>query len=244
MITGGRHAARRPRAGRRPVSVTLASAAHRPGRPCRGRRATIPATGARDPGPRRPACGTSAVFGTAEPAWMIDGNYTSVVGQILRDRAGLVITLDLPRWRVMARITRRTLGGMITRAELWSGNREEWRNLLTLEPETKQCASAAGPRGHRGGLVSKVAVPGRTAHEGKPASHDTSVPSPPHPPEGAGTLGQYPGGLDQRHPPHPRRRPEAFAFLADAVDDRHWPSGVKEIRRQAELAGIDAQHRC
>ena len=53
--------------------------------------------------------------------------------------------------------------------------------------------------------MSEVAVPGRTAHEGKPASHDTSVPSPPHPPEGAGTLGRY-------------------------------QCGVKEIRRQAELA--------
>ena len=73
---------------------------------------------------------------TAEPAWVIDGNYTSIVGQILRDRAGLVIALDLPRWRVMARITRRTLGRMITRAELWNGNQEEWRNLLTLDPET------------------------------------------------------------------------------------------------------------
>jgi hypothetical protein len=33
---------------------------------------------------------------TAEPAWVIDGNYTSIVGQILRDRARLVIALDLP----------------------------------------------------------------------------------------------------------------------------------------------------
>jgi hypothetical protein len=36
----------------------------------------------------------------------------------------------------MTRITRRTLGRMITRAELWNGNREEWRNLRTLDPET------------------------------------------------------------------------------------------------------------
>ncbi len=72
------------------------------------------------------------------PSWhgVIDGNYTSIVGQILRDRAGLVIALDLPRWRVMARITRRTLGRMITQAELWNGNREQWRNLRTLGPET------------------------------------------------------------------------------------------------------------
>jgi len=34
---------------------------------------------------------------TAEPAWVIDGNYTSIVRQILRDRAGVVIALDLPR---------------------------------------------------------------------------------------------------------------------------------------------------
>ena len=72
---------------------------------------------------------------TSEPGWVTDGNYTSVVGQILRDRAGLVIALDLSRWRVMSRITRRTLGRMITRAELWNGNREEWRYLLTLDPE-------------------------------------------------------------------------------------------------------------
>jgi adenylate kinase family enzyme len=72
----------------------------------------------------------------AEPAWVIDGNYTSIVGQILRGRAGLVIALDLPRRRVMPRITRRTLRRMITRAELWNGNREEWRNLRTLDPET------------------------------------------------------------------------------------------------------------
>ena len=72
----------------------------------------------------------------AEPAWVIDGNYTSIVGKILRGRAGLVIALDLPRRRVMPRITRRTLRRVITRAELWNGNREEWRNLRTLDPET------------------------------------------------------------------------------------------------------------
>jgi hypothetical protein len=102
--------------------------------------------------------------------------------------------------------------------------------------------STAAPGGHRGGLVSEVAVPGRTAHEGKPASHHaTSVPSPPHPPEGAGTLGRYPCGLDQRRL---RIRGDGqwyFAFFADAVTDPHWSSGIKEIRRQAELAGIDAQ---
>lgn len=72
----------------------------------------------------------------AGPAWVIDGNYSSSVGQIIRERAVVVIALDLPRWRVMSRITRRTLGRVITRAELWNGNREEWQNLRTLNPET------------------------------------------------------------------------------------------------------------
>lgn len=71
----------------------------------------------------------------AEPVWVMDGNYTSIVGQIARDRAALVIALDLPRWRVMSRITRRTIRRVITRTELWNGNREEWRNLLKLQPE-------------------------------------------------------------------------------------------------------------
>ena len=71
----------------------------------------------------------------AEPAWVIDGNYTSIVGQILRDRAGLIIALDLARWRVMIRITLRTLTRVITRAELWNGNRQEWRNLVERQPE-------------------------------------------------------------------------------------------------------------
>jgi hypothetical protein len=30
---------------------------------------------------------------------VIDGNYTSIVGQILRDRAGVVIALDSPSLR-------------------------------------------------------------------------------------------------------------------------------------------------
>jgi len=34
---------------------------------------------------------TRVHLAAGEPAWVIDGNYTSIVGPILRDRAGLVI---------------------------------------------------------------------------------------------------------------------------------------------------------
>jgi len=74
----------------------------------------------------------------------------------------------------------------------------------------------------------------RALHPAEEDRHRTGTDDP-HPPEGAGTLGQYPCGLDQRHRPHPRRRPAAVAFFADAMNDPHWPS-VKEILRQAELA--------
>jgi hypothetical protein len=35
----------------------------------------------------------------------------------------------------MRRLLWRTLRRMATHAELWNGNREEWRNLLRLDPE-------------------------------------------------------------------------------------------------------------
>jgi adenylate kinase family enzyme len=66
--------------------------------------------------------------------WVVDGNYGSV-REMIWQRADTVIWLDLPRGRVMRQIIRRTLGRMARRTELWNGNREQWRNLLRLDPE-------------------------------------------------------------------------------------------------------------
>jgi len=74
---------------------------------------------------------------TAEPGWVIDGNYTSIVGQILRDRAGFGDRLDLPRWRVMARITRRTL---------WAHD----HSGRTLERQSRRAAESAATRASTG----------------------------------------------------------------------------------------------
>lgn len=68
-------------------------------------------------------------------AWVIDGNYSSRVRDLIWARADTVIYLDLPRWRVMSQLVPRTLGRMITRRALWNGNRERWQNLVSLEPE-------------------------------------------------------------------------------------------------------------
>ncbi len=67
--------------------------------------------------------------------WVVDGNYHSMVQDLVWDRADTVVWLDLPRWRVMGRVTARTLRRGVTRQELWNGNREQLRNLLSRDPE-------------------------------------------------------------------------------------------------------------
>jgi len=66
--------------------------------------------------------------------WVIDGGY-SAVRDLVWARADTVVWLDLPRRTVMRRITWRTLRRVAGRAELWNGNRERWRNLLTLDKQ-------------------------------------------------------------------------------------------------------------
>lgn len=70
----------------------------------------------------------------AGDGWVIDGNY-SRVRLLVWQRADTVIWLDLPRRTVMRQLVARTLGRIITRAELWNGNRERWRNFFSWNPE-------------------------------------------------------------------------------------------------------------
>ncbi len=67
-------------------------------------------------------------------AWVVDGNYASMVQDLVLARADTVVWLDLPRRVVMPRIVRRTLGRMLLRRELWNGNRERFRNLFNRDP--------------------------------------------------------------------------------------------------------------
>jgi adenylate kinase family enzyme len=77
----------------------------------------------------------------AEDAWVVCGNYRRVA-DLLVDRADTAILFDLPRWMVMSRIVRRTLGRIVRREELWNGNRERWRNFFALDPEKSVIAFA------------------------------------------------------------------------------------------------------
>lgn len=64
--------------------------------------------------------------------WVVDGNY-SVLRDIIWARADTVIWLDYTLPVVLWRITSRTTRRLISRTELWNGNRESVRNLFTRE---------------------------------------------------------------------------------------------------------------
>jgi len=74
--------------------------------------------------------------------WVIDGNYTSQVKDLVWARADTVVWLDLPRRTVMRRIIWRSFRRAAARKELWNGNRERWRNFFSLDKEESVIAWA------------------------------------------------------------------------------------------------------
>jgi hypothetical protein len=62
--------------------------------------------------------------------WVVDGNYDSKVGALVRDRAELIVWLDLPLGTKLARLARRTFRRWRTGAELWNGNRESLKGAF------------------------------------------------------------------------------------------------------------------
>ena len=78
---------------------------------------------------------------TAGDGWVADGNYSDVRPLVWR-RADTVVWFDLPRRTVMRQIILRTIGRIISKAELWNGNRERWRNFFSLDPEQSVIAWA------------------------------------------------------------------------------------------------------
>ncbi|WP_102127447.1 AAA family ATPase [Deinococcus planocerae] len=68
---------------------------------------------------------------TAQPAWVMDGNY-SKARDLGWTRADTLVWLDYPAPLVFWRLLRRTVRRGLTREELWNGNREHLGvNLLT-----------------------------------------------------------------------------------------------------------------
>jgi adenylate kinase family enzyme len=60
------------------------------------------------------------------PGYIIDGNYRKV-RDLTWDTCDTIIWLDYPRPLVMKRVILRTIKRVVTREELWNGNRESFR---------------------------------------------------------------------------------------------------------------------
>jgi adenylate kinase family enzyme len=71
---------------------------------------------------------------TTHSGWVVDGNYTNTLQDILWGRADTIIWLDIARGIATRRVLLRTLTRLISKRELWNGNRERWRDQLSLDP--------------------------------------------------------------------------------------------------------------
>jgi len=63
-------------------------------------------------------------------AWVIDGSYRGKLGELIFDRADVVVWLDLPVRIWLPRLLRRTFGRIVWKQELWHGNRETLRGAF------------------------------------------------------------------------------------------------------------------
>jgi hypothetical protein len=78
---------------------------------------------------KRPEFEADVARFAATDAWVCEDQYQTFIGDLLWERADTVVWLDLPRAVIMSRVIRRTFMRLVTRVELWNGNRERWRDL-------------------------------------------------------------------------------------------------------------------
>lgn len=98
----------------------------------------------------------SVAAAVAAPAWVADGYYVSVVGDLVWPRATHLVWLDYPRGLIMARVVRRSLLRAITRRPLWNGNRERWSALFDRDHPIRYAWRNALPR--RAAIEARLAL--------------------------------------------------------------------------------------
>jgi adenylate kinase family enzyme len=74
-----------------------------------------------------------AALAAAPDGWIVDGNYHGKIGTSVVARADTVVLLDLPHHVALRRVLWRTAGRVVSRRELWNGNRETLRNALSRD---------------------------------------------------------------------------------------------------------------
>jgi adenylate kinase family enzyme len=100
---------------------------------------------------------------TSGSAWVADSAAYPQVADLLWNRAGVVIVLDLPRRVLLARLVHRTVRRQLTRQELSHGNRESiGRVFSSRHPIAKVLTSYTSRRNE---LIRRAkACPGRLIH--------------------------------------------------------------------------------
>ena len=71
-----------------------------------------------------------AAIAAAPDGWVADGNYHGKLGVSVLERADTLVFLDLPYRTALRRVTWRTFRRLLSREELWNGNRETLRNTF------------------------------------------------------------------------------------------------------------------
>jgi hypothetical protein len=84
-----------------------------------------------------------------EERWVVDGSYRGKLGELVLERADLVVWLDLPRRVWLPRLVRRTVSRIVRREVLWNGNRETLRNVVFSPDSVVLFALRNYPRRHR-----------------------------------------------------------------------------------------------
>jgi len=74
-----------------------------------------------------------AALAAAPEGWVVDGNYHGKLGTSVLERADTVVFLDLPFWLTLRRVLWRTGSRLVSRRELWNGNRETFRNTFSRD---------------------------------------------------------------------------------------------------------------
>lgn len=64
--------------------------------------------------------------------WILDSGYSTWVDIVLA-RVDLIVALDYPRWRSLARLARRTLARAIDRRKICNGNTETFRQMVSRD---------------------------------------------------------------------------------------------------------------
>jgi adenylate kinase family enzyme len=71
-----------------------------------------------------------AAIAAAPDGWVVDGNYFGKLGGLVLERADTVVWLDVPYGTAIRRVLWRTWSRLVSRAELWNGNRERLRDAF------------------------------------------------------------------------------------------------------------------